>query len=151
MSVRRWFSGLVVCSTLLLAGCGGDSTGPSDANVAGTWTLSASNMSGQGVSCNLGNTPLTISQSGGTFTGSYGPGTLTCVAGTESASVPVHGTVVNGTVNLSAVQFDLDTQDLHHTGTVSGNSMSGTAQWSFDFGGDIGVMTLNGNWAAARQ
>jgi hypothetical protein len=150
MSMRGWLSSLLVYTTVL-AGCGGDSTGPSEANVAGAWTLSASNVSGQGVSCNLGPTPLQISQSGATFTGSYGPGTLTCLSGTESASVPVQGSVVNGTVAGNAVQFDLDTQDLHLTGSLNGNSLSGTVRWIIDFGGDIGVVTLNGNWAAARQ
>jgi hypothetical protein len=29
--------------------------------------------------------------------------------------------------------------------------MSGTARWTFDLGGDIGVVVLNGNWAAAKQ
>jgi hypothetical protein len=132
--------------------CGGDdSTGPSHANVAGTWSLSASNMSGQGVSCNLGSTSVTLTQSGTTFSGSYGPGTITCFAGSQSASVQAQGTIVNGVISDTGVQFDLDTQDLHHTGNVSGNSMSGTARWTFDLGGDVGVVTLNGNWSAARQ
>ena len=144
---------LLVCSLTMVAGaCGGDdSTGPSRANVAGSWTLSASNVSGQGVSCNLGNTPMTLTQSGGTFTGTYGPGTLTCVAGGESISGTTQGTIVSGTVDINAVQFDLDTQDFHHTGTVAGNSMSGTARWTFDLGAGIGVVVLNGNWSAAKQ
>jgi hypothetical protein len=142
----------LVAAVLALAACGGsDSTGPSDANVAGAWTLSASNMSGQGVSCTLSGSNLSITQSGTTFSGSYGPGTLTCVAGTQSVGSTVQGTVVNGTVDGNAVAFDLDTQDFHHTGSVSGSSMSGTARWTFDFGGSIGVVVLNGNWAAARQ
>jgi|tagenome__1003787_1003787.scaffolds.fasta_scaffold19330212_1 hypothetical protein len=136
---------------IVTGGCGGDSTGPSNANVAGAWTLSASNMSGGGVSCNLGNSPMTLSQSGTTFTGSYGPGTVTCSAGIQSFNVSVHGTVVSGIVNLNAVQFDLDTGDFHHSGSVNGNSMSGTASWTFDLGGDIGVVVLNGNWSAAKQ
>jgi hypothetical protein len=134
------------------AACGGDdSTGPSQANVTGNWILSATNVSGQGVSCNLNPTAMSINQSGTTFSGNYGPGVVTCLAGTESASSPVQGTVVNGSVNGNSVQFDLDTQDTRLTGAISGNSMSGTVHWVIDFGGDIGVVTLNGNWAAARQ
>jgi hypothetical protein len=143
---------LLVC---LFAGfveaCGNDSTGPSQASVGGPWTLSASNMSGEGVSCNLLNTPLSLTQSGTTFTGTYGPGTLSCQAGGSPVSVNTHGSIVNGTVNGNSIQFDLDTQDFHHTGTVNGSSMSGTARWTFDLGGTIGVVTLNGNWSAAKQ
>jgi hypothetical protein len=143
---------LISALATVAAACGGDdSTGPSQANVAGTWTLSASNMSGQGVSCNLGNTSVTLTQSGTTFSGSYGPATITCFAGGQSSSVLAQGVIVNGAINGTAVQFDLDTQDLHHTGTVNGNSMSGTARWSFDLGAGTGVVSLNGNWSAARQ
>src|SRR6478672_11635923 len=143
---------LLLCFSILLAfGCGGDSTGPSNASVAGSWMLSASNLSGQGISCNLHSTPMTLTQSGKTFTGTYGPGTLTCLAGGESGSVNITGTVVNGTVDGGSVQFDLDTQDSHHTGTVNGNSMSGTARWTFDLGAGSGVVVLNGNWSAAKQ
>jgi hypothetical protein len=151
MSKRLWVA-LLLAAPAALYGCGGgDSVGPSDANVGGVWTFSISNMSGQGVSCRLGNTPMTLSQTGGTFTGSYGPGTITCQAGSESLSATTQGTIVSGTVDVNAVQFDLDTQDFHHTGSISGNSMSGTARWTLDLGGSVGVITLNGNWAAARQ
>ncbi len=143
---------LVSVLVSVAAACGGDdSTGPSQANVAGSWTLSASNVSGQGVSCNLSPTAMIINQSGTTFSGSYGPGTVTCLAGGESASASVQGTVVNGTVNGNSVTFDLDTQDTRFTGTMSGNSMSGAVRWVIDLGGDIGVVLLNGNWAAAKQ
>jgi len=138
--------------TLVAAACGGDdTTGPSQANVGGAWTLSASNLAGQGISCNLSNTPMTLSQSHDTFTGTYGTGRLTCFAGGESNSVNISGTIVNGSVNGNSVQFDLNTQDLHHTGTINGNSMSGTARWTFDLGAGVGVVVLNGNWSAAKQ
>lgn len=150
MSKRLWVALLLAAAPVFNA-CGGDSTGPSDASVGGAWTLSATNVSGQGVSCNLSPTPATIAQSGSTFTGTYGPGTVVCLAGTESVSFSVQGSIVSGTVTGNSVQFDLDTQDVHHVGTLSGNSMSGTVRWTVDFGGDIGVVTLNGNWAAARQ
>jgi hypothetical protein len=142
----------IVLALAALTGCGGgDSTGPSNANVGGTWTLTMSNLSGQGVSCSLGSTPLTITQSGTTFSGSYGPGTITCSAGSQSTDISVQGIIVNGTIDGNAVTFDMDTQDFHQTGSVAGTSMSGTARWTFDLGGSIGIVVLNRNWAAAKQ
>lgn len=142
---------LTILALAALTGCGGDSTGPSDASVAGAWTLTLSNLSGQGVSCNLSSTPLTITQSGTTFSGSYGPGAFRCSAGSESTSGQIQGIVVNGTIDGNAVAFDMDTQDFHQAGSVAGTSMSGTARWTFDLGGSIGIVVLNGNWAAAKQ
>jgi hypothetical protein len=112
--------------------------------------MTASNMAGQGVSCSILNAPVTLSQSSATFTGNYGPATLSCVAGGQSASATVQGAIVSGSVDGNSVEFDLDTQDFHHTGSVSGNSMSGTARWNINLGGSVGQVTLNGNWSAAR-
>lgn len=142
-------------------GCGGgdDALGPAPAprtaNVGGAWTISITNLAGSvggvGVSCFLGNSPMTLTQTGATFTGTYGPAELTCQAGSESVSGLVDGIVVNGTVSGDAVAFDFDTQDAHHVGTVSGNSMGGTARYRVDVGGASGVVTLDGTWAAARR
>jgi len=144
---------LLLCSLLALglAACGGDkSTGPSDADIGGSWRITFTNMSGFGVSCNSNAFPLQITQSGSTFTGSYGLGTFTCTGPGGSTSVDVEGVVVNGTVDINAVAFDLDTQDAHQTGSVSGNSMSGTAWWRLDLGGGQ-IITFNGNWSAVKQ
>jgi hypothetical protein len=137
---------------LLVLGCGGDSTGPSTANVAGTWTASLSNMSGSGISCSSSSpTTLTLTQQNDNFSGSYSGGELTCAGPGGSASEFIgSGTVLNGQVNGSGVSMDLDTPDFHLTGTASGNSMSGTARWEIDFGQPTGVVVLNGNWGAAR-
>jgi hypothetical protein len=139
---------------ILAFGCGGsDSTGPnSTANVAGTWTASLSNMSGSGVSCSSTSaTTLTLTQSNTTFSGGYSGGELTCSGpgGTFSSFVG-NGTILNGQVNGNSVSFDLDTPDFHHTGTVSGNSISGSATWLIDFGAPTGEVTLSGSWGAAR-
>jgi hypothetical protein len=136
---------------LALAACGGDSPSePSDADIDGPWRISYSNLSGSGLTCG---TPvaanLDLNQNGGAFTGSYGPLTLRCTDGNTSAEASFEGVVANGTVDVNAVSFDLDTQDFHQTGTVSGTSMSGTARWVVDIGGGTTV-TLNGNWSAVR-
>ena len=143
---------LFLCGLLALglAACGGDkSTGPSDANIGGSWQITFSNMSGSGVSCNTSAFPLQITQSNTTFTGSYGLGSITCTGPGGNASFNAQGVVANGTVDINAVAFDMDTQDFHQTGSVSGNSMSGTARWRFDLGG-AQIVTLNGNWSAVK-
>lgn len=61
------------------------------------------------------------------------------------------GSVINGTLSGRNLSFDLDTPDFHQAGSVSGTSMSGTAEWTIDFGLPVGVVTLNGNWGAAKQ
>lgn len=135
--------------------CGGDSnTEPSPtANVSGTWNASVSNLSGSGIACSsVGNTQLTLNQTGDTFSGTYSGGELTCTGPGGTASAPFgSGTVINGTVSGSDVSFDIDTPDQHFTGTASSTSMSGTTRWNIDLGAPTGVVTLNGNWGAAKQ
>ncbi len=133
---------------------GGDTTGPSIPSVAGSWTYNAGNLSGGGISisCSVSGTSLVLTQSSGTFTGSYSGGTISCSGpgGTESASVG-SGTVANGSVtSAGAVSFDLDTQDWQNTGTLSDNSISGTATVRIDLGSPTGVVTVSGNFSAAR-
>jgi hypothetical protein len=133
--------------------CGGDNgTGPASTNVTGTWSASLSNMNGGGVSCSsTAPTQLTLDQTGATFSGSYSGGELFC-SGPGGGPIPVgSGLVINGTLSGRNLSFDLDTPDFHQAGIVSGTSMSGTAQWTMDFGIPRGVVTLNGNWTAAKQ
>ena len=136
-----------------LLACSGDSTmgpdGPSTAQVGGVWTYAASNVAGGGASCTVTNLRLTFVQSGTTFSGSYSGGTMTCAAEGESATIgPFQGTVVNGTIDGNRVSFDLDTQDWHNSGTLSGSSMSGQVTVRIDLGD--GPITLSGSWSAAR-
>ncbi len=131
---------------------GGDTTGPSIPSVAGSWTYNATNLSGSGVSCSVSGTSLALAQSGGTFAGSYSGGTISCSGpgGTESNPAG-SGTVANGSVTYAgAVSFDFDTQDWQNTGTLSGNSMSGTATVRIDLGAPTGVITLSGNFSAVQ-
>ena len=136
--------------------CSGDADGaggmmgPSIPSVAGSWTYNASNLSGSGVSCGVSGTSLAFTQSAGTFTGTYNGGTLSCTGpgGTVTGSVG-SGTVANGSVTTAgAVSFDFDTQDWRNTGTVSGNSISGTVVVRIDLGAPSGVVTRSGNFSA---
>jgi hypothetical protein len=139
-----------------IVACGGDdvTTGPAGSiSVGGTWSASVSNMTGGGASCRT-TSPIqvTLRQTESTFSGSYAGGILTCLTPTESFSSAVGtGTVKNGKVSGKSVSFDLDTPAFHHSGSVSGVTMSGTAEWTYDFGLPMGEVTLVGSWSAAKQ
>ena len=144
---------ILLLASVLLAACGGDGgAGPSLPSVAGTWSLSQSNLAGSGISCNALGTTITLVQNGGTFTGSYSGGAISCVGGGQSFSDNLgNGSVVNGTVNENgAVSMDLDTQDWHLTGNINGSSMSGTVTVHLNVSGS-GTVTFAGNWSAAKQ
>jgi hypothetical protein len=122
----------------------------STANVAGTWTFTISNLTGGGVTCNLADTPMTLTQSGTAFSGTYGPGSLSCTGPSGLQSGLVQGYVIHGTVNGLTVAFDLDTPDAHHTGTSTGSLMSGTATYRVSDGSGA-IVILSGSWSASRQ
>lgn len=155
------FATLLAAMLVAFAGCGDDDgdgptgpSGPTNADVGGSWTYNASNMtgtlSGSTVSCSIGGTAMTLNQTGTTFTGSTSGGTLTCSGGGQTVSEPLgSGTVVNGSVDGDEVSFDFDTSDWRHQGTVSGSSMNGTVTITLQL--DDQVVILNGNWAAALQ
>lgn len=155
--MRRWIAAVSV--VFVLAGCSGDdgTTGPQGsqhADVSGIWTYNATNLSGTyqgvGIACSIEGMSLTLTQSGTTFSGSTGPSTATCAAGGQVESIQLGGTVVvNGAVDGNSVSFDIETSDYHHTGTVSGNSMSGTCSLRLDLGD--AVVTMTGPWAAGRS
>ncbi len=133
--------------------CGGDDImGPSIPSVDGSWTYNVTNLSGSGISCNVSGTSMVLTQSGGTFTGSYSGGTSSCTGPAGPISTPIgSGPVANGSVtSAGAVSFDIDTQDWRNTGTLSGNSMSGTVTVRLDLGAPTGVVLLSGNFSAAR-
>jgi hypothetical protein len=85
-----------------------------DAQVAGTWTLSA-----QGRGGNMQNSTLTLKQDGQKLTGT--------LAGGRGGDAPVTGTVTGNNITFSVTR---QTQNgdfkIDYTGTVSGDSMKGT-------------------------
>lgn len=151
-AVRRLLLLPLIPVFLACGGDNGDIMGPSIPSVAGSWTYSATNLSSSGVSCSVSGTSLVFTQSGGTFTGSYSGGTISCSGGGATVSSPVgSGIVVNGSVTTAgAVSFDFDTQDWRNSGTLSGNSISGTVTIRLDLGAPTGVVTLSGNFSAGR-
>jgi hypothetical protein len=135
--------------------CGEDNgTGPTFANVNGSWNLSITNMSGGGAVCSTSSpVEITLQQNTTTFSGSYGGGgVLNCTTPQGSFSSAIgSGSVLNGQVSGSEVSFDLGTADFHHIGTVNGSSMAGTATWTFQLGPPSTIGTLTGSWTATRQ
>lgn len=144
---------LALAATLFtLSACGSDSTGPATPKVDGSWSLSLTNVSGSGISCNWSGGSMNLVQSGDTFRGTYGGGTITCSGGGESVSQTMgSGSVINGSVSGNSVSFQLDTPDYPFTGTITGSSMSGTCSLRYDLGEPYGVITLSGNWGAGKQ
>ena len=148
---------LPVLSLLVwILACGGDDngTGPTFANVNGSWSLSITDMTGGGGECSTSSPiQITLQQSTTTFTGTYGGGgVLTCTAPFGSFSAATgSGSVLNGEISGNEVSFDLGSASFHQTGTVTGSSMAGTATWTFDEGsaGTLGVLT--GSWTATKQ
>jgi hypothetical protein len=160
--MRRLFPLLAV--TVALA-CGDDDpTGPSQADVGGVWRITFSNMSNSGISCSSNTSDMSLTMSGVTFSGTYGPINLSCTNGTGTFQKTLQGAIVNGTVANTAVSFDLDSPNFHQTGTASACLpgecavpspnpaiyMSGTAQWTMDLGGGQ-TAALNGSWSATKQ
>lgn len=149
----------VLLGALTMAACGGDSmTGPSgtsggSTNLSGSWTYAAPNMTGtiQGftVSCRFSNVPLSITQTGETFTGSTDGGSFSCSLGGQSDGGTFGSRIiVNGEVDGTSVEFDFDSPDWHHTGQISGNSMTGQATAILEL--STGSVVLRGGWSAAR-
>ena len=148
---------LAVALLPALTACGGDDdsgpTGPSTAQIAGSWTYAFSNITGSSgttnATCSAGNVSIDIDQTGSTFTGSYFAPSLTCTSPSGTVTDgPFAGAIVNGSINGTAVSFDFDTSDWRQTGTVSGNSMNGTVTVRFQV--DASQLVLSGNWSAAR-
>ena len=141
---------LAVVALWVLAGCGGDSTGPSSASLTGTWMYNATNISGSGISCSFSSVTIAITQAGSSFVGTSSGGTFSCTAAGMTSGSPLGtATIANGKIDGSAVEFDFDTQDIHNAGTLSGNSMSGTVTVRADVGGPI--ITLTGSFSAVKQ
>ena len=136
--------------------CGGDDdgTGPGFASVNGSWSLSITNMTGGGAQCSTTSPiQLTLQQSTTTFSGTYGGGgILTCTAPIGSFSAAAgSGSVINGQISGNQVSFDIGSENFHHSGTVTGSTMAGTATWTFDEGSAGTLGALNGNWTATKQ
>lgn len=139
---------LLAALLVLASACSKDSTGPSIPNVAGSWNADW-NFTVNGVNCHMaGGLPLSLNQTGTSFSGQFASGTFACTDG--SSATFSNGTVVNGNLNGNTVTFDLDTPDQHQTGTITGSTMSGNATWRYTDPTTGAVQTKFGTWGASR-
>ena len=137
---------------VLAAGCDDDDgMGPEAVDLTGTWTYSATNLAGGGLTCSFTGIQATVQQSASTFSGTTQGGSYLCesLLGNLGADLGAQ-TISGGTIAGSDVGFQIDGVLLFtHSGTVSGNSMSGTvvATGSVD---PVGQVALSGSWTASR-
>jgi hypothetical protein len=145
--MRSALAWAVALGLLVVAGCGGDSTGPGSGDgVAGTWDFSIHNLgNGTGVNCNGPAMTMQLQGSGSSFSGTYN-GVITCGGASGGPTFPSSGTIMHGVLSGSGVSFDLDESSAHHVGTLSGNTMSGSETYHLS-----GNLTLTGTWSATRR
>jgi hypothetical protein len=149
--VRRTLLASLFVNLLIACGGGDDSTGPSPADLEGLWRITYSNVSGDGITCGTSAIDYTISQSGRTFTGTANSVyILQCTDGVSLVSDTLIGAIItNGHIDGRSVEFDLANSTFHQSGTISGNSISGTATWTVDLG-DSETVVMRGRFGGAR-
>ncbi len=144
-------SGLALAAfAVLLAACGGSSTGPSmPASIGGTWSYSANISNTQlQTSCQATGT-VTINQSGSQFSGSN-TGNSVCTGPGGTSAGPAGGTISGGQVTGNSLTF-VDDQGCSYSGAASGsptNRMSGQVTCPLSVGGTTYQFT--GTWTASR-
>jgi hypothetical protein len=76
--------------------------------------------------------------------------TLSCTDGITTLTDTLTGAIItNGRITGNAISFDLASSAAHQTGTVSGDTMSGTATWTLDLEAS-GTIILRGPFAGHR-
>jgi hypothetical protein len=143
---------LLTAAAVLLTACG-DSTGVligSSSDLSGSWKYTATNLTSGDVTCGFSNVNISLTQSGATFSGTTAGGTITCSSAGQTFVDGLGGDIVaNGTIAGNSVQFDIGTPDLHHTGTMSGSSISGTL--TVRVAVTNGTVTMVGPFSMVRQ
>lgn len=145
--------GLACLALVVLSACGGSDgpTSPRTVDLSGTWRIAFTNLSGSGITCNTTAIDYFVTQTGTTFSAtSNSTYIFTCTDGIDTVSDTATGAIIsNGHVNGSAIDFDLATTSAHQTGTVTGNSVSGSSTWTLDLGGS-GTLVLRGQFGGVK-
>jgi hypothetical protein len=113
--------------------------------LSGDWSLSLS-VTGPGGTCSFTAAPVSLNESGGSFSGTYGPTEFFCNGASQGQ---VGGKILNGVLSGSSVAWDLDEAADHQTGVLNGPAMSGSSVWSVTSNGT--TVILNGTWSATRK
>jgi len=138
--------------------CSGDNTAPQATGVVGQWIYHVGRLSDGGqVSCSMTlEDTLSLGRSAGKVQGRYFGGAIRCSGGDVESITMVTGAVVNGTVGpmvngAQDVSFDFDGSSWHHSGTLTGDRMSGTLALDHTFPGKLKQVHLTGSWTALRR
>jgi hypothetical protein len=141
---------IVLAGILVLAAC--SSTGPSNStNIAGTWTLTSTDLMGGGNSCTLTG-QLQITQSGHSLGGNL-PGNgiiVNCVSNDGNSMAQSAGTnLVSGNIDLTAVTLNLAQGSVQATGTVTGNGTMAGPSISANY--PASEINVTGSWTATKN
>jgi hypothetical protein len=148
---------------VLLASCDDDGPVGGDDDLTGRWTYRATDLRGTEVTCSTSDVVLTLVRTPGSisvdarFDGSAFAFSMDCRRGEQTARLMFTGgtSVANGEVEDGAVAFDFVAPDFIHTGTISGDVMSGTVATRLDLSqspfSQVGIVNLIGEWEAVRD
>ncbi|MGH7472130.1 MAG: hypothetical protein ACRENP_29620 [Longimicrobiales bacterium] len=150
--MRRTWIAAALAAGLCVAACGDNAfvsgVTSESSNVSGSWSYSASDVAGGGLSCNITGVTINLTQTQSTFSGTVIGGHLRCL---QSTTVVIdnplaNDVIANGRVTGSSVSFDIGTPDVHHSGTMNGNSITGQLTIRADTTG----VPLTGRYTMAR-
>lgn len=122
------------------------------AEVSGHWAITANDVSGGGLTCNVAGLTVALIQTDTTFTGTVLAGTITCVQGIFTGTRPADiGSTVSGTVVTRDIAINDTAIGASLTGTVDNGDMvmSGTCSVQLTLG-DGSVVTVTGPWSGQR-
>jgi hypothetical protein len=135
------------------AACSGSETGPSLANINGSWKLSALVQNDGDVTCIIGGA-LSISQSGDHFTGQVSESTVYCVTSTPGDSTNernVDGAITGGTITHNISMSFSDAGCFYKDGLIvdsSGQQVTGGVICNLSYKGQS--YPFSGSWGLAR-
>ncbi len=150
---RTWEAAAALVTGLFVSACGENAflTGVQSevGDVTGSWTYHARGVAGGGLSCDITGVTINLTQTNSTFTGTVVGGYLKCIQGGQIViDDPLADDVIaNGRISGATVSFDIGAPDVHHSGAIAGNSMTGQITIRADSGT---AATLTGPYSMVR-
>ncbi len=133
---------IVACS-----GDGGGSTGPTQIDLTGTWSVTMSPITGHGLTCTISGLNVTLAQTDTVLTGTYALDDMVCNGqhtGAGGGDV-VSASEVGGKIHM---HFDAEDFDLHGS-CLSNSRCNGT--YTLNIFVDPSTYTFTGTWSATRM